>query len=878
MARTLKIVGLAFAVVTGLLVLAVVGINLIPGDTYKALVASGAKSATGRDLVIEGDVDVHLFTTLGFKASGVRFANAGWGSRPQMASVDRIEGEVALLPLLRGVLDASLVLDNPDLLLETDTSGRANWEFKKSAGAPDTAQRTGKAEDPGKGAERGGGLFLRPLIRKLLLNGAHIAYLDGKNGTRTDVTGEILQIVTTGDGLAIELNGTCNDIPFAFTGGFDNAGHFVDNRPANARFEGSFGDAKLAVQGTAGPFAPTFDLDLSANVNAGSVAAFSVLAGRDLPDIGPLSATVKLTGKAGKYAVSDMRVALDDETLTAEAKGSVADLAGLNGLKLEAKADTGQLAEILQAFGFQSKFPLPDAFHAAVAAEGSLKDLAVKRFEARIEGRGLTVHAGAVVKNVIAMEGVKADISMETESLDLVAAFAKTELPSFGPIKLTAAIVSKGERLGRMEVRAELNGSTIHAEVAGSVGDPLRWKDVDADLNLGVDDLTFLSEYVNMKLPPLGRLRASATITSKGDTFAAKDIRADLAGGNIQAKVAGSVGDLRNLKAIHADVELAMESLSALSDVAKTALPPLGPLRASANITSNGDTFTAKDIRADLAGEAIQARVAGSVEDVLNLMGINADIHFSVDSLASLGSLVKQELPSSGPVSLDGKFSSTGGLEAPVNITAVVKSVGVSVNLTGRIAEPLAAKGVDLAVVLEAGSLQKLGWLAGTQLPDKNPVELEGRFTTGENNYELAGLHLRIGEFDVTGQAAYEPPSDAGGRPRVSGEFHAADLYLNKILAAADTSSETATPTKSKGSRDQNESQERWGQPQERKDIPLGAPSLRPPEVRGRGNRNDRRKPDDDRVSPDKPRGRAGSGKRAAEHTAIEGQSGERHV
>ena len=129
MVRILKIVGIVCAVLAGLLLLAVAVVNLIPGEEYKALITSAVKSATGRELVIEGDLDIKLFTTLVFKASGVKFANAEWGSRPHMATVDAIDGEVALFPLLRGVVDASTVIDNPDLLLDTDSFGQANWQF-----------------------------------------------------------------------------------------------------------------------------------------------------------------------------------------------------------------------------------------------------------------------------------------------------------------------------------------------------------------------------------------------------------------------------------------------------------------------------------------------------------------------------------------------------------------------------------------------------------------------------------------------------------------------------------------------------------------------------------------------------------------------------
>jgi uncharacterized protein involved in outer membrane biogenesis len=63
---------------------------------------------------------------------GVRFQNAPWGSRPDMAQIKRFEVQVALLPLLSKNIEISrLILMEPDILVETDRAGKSNLEFEK---------------------------------------------------------------------------------------------------------------------------------------------------------------------------------------------------------------------------------------------------------------------------------------------------------------------------------------------------------------------------------------------------------------------------------------------------------------------------------------------------------------------------------------------------------------------------------------------------------------------------------------------------------------------------------------------------------------------------------------------------------------------------
>ena len=837
MTRIIKYIGIIIAGIAGLLILAVAVINLIPGDKYKNLISSSVKSATGRDLEIEGNLDIKLFSTFGFKASGIKFANADWGSKPQMASVGDIEAEVALFPLLKGILDVTLLVDAPELLLETHSSGKGNWEFVEPV-----------VEEEPEEAQSGGGLPLRLRIRKVDIKGTHIAYIDGKSGDRITIDQEKLIIEPVDNRLAIDLAGKFNNIPLALSGGFDNAEFFVDNQPAPVSFDGYFGDAKLAVRGTAGPLAPTFDLDVSVNLNTDSVAAFSPLAGQDLPDIGPLAVSAKLIGKDGKYSVSDLLATLEDKAITAEVKAAIDDLAALSGLDLEANVNTDQLTAFLTKVGFQSEFPLPDSLNATLKAEGNLENLSVTQFQTSIQGQGLQVDTTAQAKNIMTLEGVSADFLLKAESLDYIAGIAQTELPPLGPLQATANISSTGEHLDRLEIKADLTGDIIHADVTGYIEDPANLKGVNADLNLaidsldwladylktelpplgalkgsahvaskgdtfelsdinanldgknitakvtgtigdliavqgvdatvdlGVQSLAFLSKYIEMELPPLGPVQASADINSQGDTFEAKEIKVDLAGDKLHAKLEGYVGDLVNLKGIDARIDFGLQSLAVLSGVAQTDLPSLGPMKGSASIASKGDTFELKKMTVDLADDKIKGKVAASVGDVLKLAGINADINFSVDSLASLNDLTKQELPTTAPITLEGKITSQGGLKAPAHIDTVIQSGGVTAAIRGSIAEPLTAKGIDLALNVKAESMQDVGKLTGTEFVSTDPMNLKGRLTSNKNTYELAGLNLQVGKLNVKGKAAFQQPAEPGDRPRVSAALHVGEL------------------------------------------------------------------------------------------------------
>ncbi len=235
MTKILKYIGIFLAIIAGLLILAVAVINLIPGDKYKDLISSGVKSATGRDLEIGGELDIKLFSTFAFKASDIKFTNADWGSNPHMASVGDIEAEVALFPLLKGILDVTLLVDAPEVLLETHSSGQGNWEFIELVEAAKTVEQI---EESVEEAQRGGGFPLRLRIRKVVIKGTRITYIDGKSGDQITIEKKKLIIEPVDGKLAIDLAAKFNDIPLALSGDFGNAELFMDNQPTPVSLAG----------------------------------------------------------------------------------------------------------------------------------------------------------------------------------------------------------------------------------------------------------------------------------------------------------------------------------------------------------------------------------------------------------------------------------------------------------------------------------------------------------------------------------------------------------------------------------------------------------------------------------------------------------------
>jgi AsmA protein len=181
MKRMLKTIALAVVAIVLVVVIAAVGLALFfdPND-YKDRITALASAKIGRELRIEGDLELAFFPWLGVRVGMVEMANApGFGDAP-FARVTGLQVRVKVLPLLqrRLVMD-TVVVEGLDLDLARDATGRSNWDdlVTQQAAAPAVATAPAPAAEgpPPIAALALGGLDVRD---------ARVVWQDGAAGTR----------------------------------------------------------------------------------------------------------------------------------------------------------------------------------------------------------------------------------------------------------------------------------------------------------------------------------------------------------------------------------------------------------------------------------------------------------------------------------------------------------------------------------------------------------------------------------------------------------------------------------------------------------------------------------------------------------------------
>ena len=292
-------------------------------NRYRGEIAAEVEAATGRQLDIAGPLTLKFTPHPAVIGEDFTLANAPWGSRPVMASIARAEATVRLWPLFAGKLEiTSLTLIEPNLLLETDATGRRNWIF--AAEEDDTEPDDDSKKDAVSAADDTDEVddLVIPHIDDVRIENAQLTYRDGPTGEVIEVV--LAQVIarapSSHEPIELTLDGAWNGHPVSVAGrvGPIPSGSRIDRSIPVALTTRAFGFTTRA-DGTVTQSRGFPDVDLALSVEGDDLSGLSALVG-DLPRVeGPVRIRGRLTGDRTDVTLDEMVLTLGVNTVAGRA-------------------------------------------------------------------------------------------------------------------------------------------------------------------------------------------------------------------------------------------------------------------------------------------------------------------------------------------------------------------------------------------------------------------------------------------------------------------------------------------------------------------------------------------------------------------------------
>lgn len=332
------------AVIAVLVVLGLGALVAVPTDRVATLVSERIGAATGREVVMAGEVRPTLWPSLGIRVGDVRVGNPDWVEEGPLLAAERLDVSVAWGPLLRGEIRVERAeFVGPDITLVREADGRVSWAMAPDAApAPDASDAD--ADDTPRAFAIG---FDRAEIRD-----GRVRWIDraaGRDVTAADLDA-VLALPSPTAAAALELSADVDGTALTAELVVDGVAPLLEGavRPLRGRLGWPGGDVTLdgvvslapaidvridvdvddpaplaAIAGTAMP-------DLPKGLGRDSIAASGQLTLTDTGSLHLRDGTVELDGNALALAI-DVLQGTERPTIRATVSGGALALAGATG-------------------------------------------------------------------------------------------------------------------------------------------------------------------------------------------------------------------------------------------------------------------------------------------------------------------------------------------------------------------------------------------------------------------------------------------------------------------------------------------------------------------------------------------------------------------
>ena len=554
--RFFKIVLIISGALVLIAVAVVAALVFVDPSVFRNQLETRASAAFGRDFIIEGPIRLERSLRPRIILEEINIGNPDWATGSHFATAEEVGVQVALIPLLFGDLRVlHVTFAGVSLFIEEGPDGANNYTFGDQ----------GESETPG----------VLPPIERLSVKNTTINYRSADGSSRHFEIGEAQVWNIPGQPERIEGQGSMKGMNFTILLASDSAAELSGpQNPWSMELDIKGPDMSLAL---AGRMAQAFNWeqgDYRIKIRGSQADSLEMLFGVEFPTTGPFEFSAQVSKEEKSFSMTEVAAQLQGPP----------EIPAINVTKGKASGgpDDPLQIELQGSFG---EAPFSFAFGSTKPFKG-IAQATPWPIAARLNLAGINLNVEGEVIPTTATERIEFDAELHGENLHTIARALNTELPEIGPYQfsfhtqITAGVYALSElqgtidRTGPWKVLQIIQGNASASE-KGSVeasldarldsvpvtlsfeGGPMRAGDADtktwplkfkasasgATLNgngavvatgkrkvlkmaaeMGGNRFESLGPLMGVSLPPIGKFKLSADVSSDGDVHEAGNL------------------------------------------------------------------------------------------------------------------------------------------------------------------------------------------------------------------------------------------------------------------------------------------------------------------------------------------------------------------
>jgi len=338
MKRPIKFLLILILVVCGILIAATAVLHFVNLDPYRERIANLTTEAIGRQVKINGHIDINLFPHPEVILNDVSLANVAWGSEPTMASVQHVDAAISFFSLFSDTIIIRRVrLNDVIVLLEKNDQNLGNWVLRTAGpSAKSELKKTSRVNDEI--------IHLPAMVDLAEFSNVTLTVRDPEGTDQVyHLSSFSLQPEESGN-LILNSSGELLDYPTKLKCQITSKASVYEQGAVNMDIQASLGDADLTGQISTSRLATLADLQGTFNIAVKDIQKALKKAKLKAPLTGPMTADATVSIDRPIYkATMEAKV----EGITATVDGSY------DGNQLELISAVSPLARLGELFNLQ---------------------------------------------------------------------------------------------------------------------------------------------------------------------------------------------------------------------------------------------------------------------------------------------------------------------------------------------------------------------------------------------------------------------------------------------------------------------------------------------------------------------------------------------
>jgi uncharacterized protein involved in outer membrane biogenesis len=338
MKRPIKFLLILILIVCGILIAATAVLHFVNLDPYRERIANLTTEAIGRQVKINGHIDINLFPHPEVILNDVSLANVAWGSEPTMASVQHVDAAISFFSLFSDTMIIRRVrLNDVIVLLEKNDQNLGNWVLRTAGpSAKSELKKTSRVNDEI--------IHLPAMVDLAEFSNVTLTVRDPEGTDQVyHLSSFSLQPEESGN-LILNSSGELLDYPTKLKCQITSKASVYEQGAVNMDIQASLGDADLTGQISTSRLATLADLQGTFNIAVKDIQKALKKAKLKAPLTGPMTADATVSIDRPIYkATMEAKV----EGITATVDGSY------DGNQLELISAVSPLARLGELFNLQ---------------------------------------------------------------------------------------------------------------------------------------------------------------------------------------------------------------------------------------------------------------------------------------------------------------------------------------------------------------------------------------------------------------------------------------------------------------------------------------------------------------------------------------------